>query len=190
MRKLKNILPLLLWSVLWFGGCDKEDEIQYFLTDTDVTYEEETEQTTSALESENTLIVHVCGAVNHPGVVELEAQSRVVDAVNLAGGMTSEADTTYVNLAAKLKDGEKIYIPTVTEVSAWRTEQENEQFININSADMKELCTLPGIGESKAASIIAYREENGDFQSIEELMEVPGIKESLFLTLEGRISVK
>ena len=116
MRKLKNILPLLLWSVLWFGGCDKEDEIQYFLTDTDVTYEEETEQTTSALESENTLIVHVCGAVNHPGVVELEAQSRVVDAVNLAGGMTSEADTIYYfkknnnNSARKNSDKELLFV--------------------------------------------------------------------------------
>lgn len=190
MRTKKSILPLLLWSVLWFGGCNKEDKIQYFLDDTDVIYEGDAYQTASETESENTLMVHVCGAVNHPGVVELEAQSRVVDAVNLAGGMTSEADVTYVNLAAKLQDGEKIYIPTVTEISTWRTEQENEQFVNINSADITELCTLPGIGESKAASIIAYRDENGDFQNIEELMEVPGIKESLFLTLKGRISVE
>ncbi len=190
MRKKKSILAVLICGAIWLGGCEGEEGIQYFSTEADVTYEGDVKQSMSGEEELPTLMVYVCGAVENPGVVELEEDSRVVDAVALAGGMTPEADETYVNLAARLQDGEKVYIPTSEEVAAWESKQEKDGFVNINTADAEALSTLPGIGDAKARSIIAYREENGDFQNIEELMKVPGIKESLFRTIEDRISVE
>ncbi len=136
------------------------------------------------------IMVHVCGAVTEPGVVALDAGARVVDAIGLAGGMTPEADLDYVNLAAILQDGEKIYVPTEEEVLLWEEQQESSKLININAADAEVLCTLPGIGESKAQEIIMYREEHGDFQSIEEIMKVPGIKENLFQKIKNYVTVK
>ncbi len=190
MEKKKSIIILLICGVMWFGGCDGEEEMQYFSAGTDITYEESSVQNIPDEGKSDTLMVYVCGAVENPGVVELKEDSRVVDAVEMAGGMTPEADETYVNLAARLRDGEKVYIPTLDEVASWENEQQKDDCVNINTADADVLSTLPGIGQSKAASIIAYREKNGAFQSIEELMEVPGIKESLFRTIEDRISVE
>lgn len=141
--------------------------------------------------SAGVIYVHVCGAVNEPGVVELPEGSRAEAGVSAAGGMRADADTDYVNLAAPLADGEKLYIPTLEEGRALK-EQEAEKesgLVNINTADSAALCTLPGIGESRAASIIAYREEHGAFQSVEDIMKVSGIGESAFGKLKDLITV-
>ncbi len=141
-------------------------------------------------DGQDVIMVYVCGAVQTPGVVALDAESRVVDAIGLAGGMTNEADADYMNLAAKLKDGEKIYVPTTEEVLLWEKNQKERGLINLNTADKEALCTLPGIGESKAQDIIAYREEYGEFQTPEDIMKVPGIKENLFQKIKSYVKVE
>lgn len=152
---------------------------------------QDTKAVEEQLESKGTICVYVCGAVERPGVVELPLGSRADDAVKAAGGMTQEADSAYVNLAAFVEDGEKLFIPTVTEAQELSQQQETEaqRLININTADAAALCTLPGIGESRAADILLYREEHGAFESIEDIMKVPGIKNNAFEKIRDKISV-
>lgn len=189
MRKNSLWILLLLWSSIWLGGCDKEEEWVFFSSEaTDATYNGDAAGDTS--EEVPSILVYVCGAVENPGVVALETDARVVDAITLAGGMKPEADEDYVNLAAKLTDGEKLYVPTISEVLQWEAEAAEESLVNINTADKETLCTLPGIGESKAEDILAYRNANGSFHSKEELMKVPGIKENLFSKISDKIRVE
>ncbi|MCM1026404.1 MAG: ComEA family DNA-binding protein [Roseburia sp.] len=137
---------------------------------------------------ETELCVYVCGAVNSPGLVRLPEGSRVADALELAGGFREDAGTDRVNLAARVSDGEKLYFPTADEET--EAEQPESGLININVADAALLCTLPGIGASRAADIIAYRETNGGFQSCEDIMQVPGIKTSVYQKIKDKITVK
>ena len=140
---------------------------------------------------EQVLTVYVCGAVENPGVYELPLESRVYEAVGLAGGMTSEAAQTAVNQAELLVDGQMIEIPTEEEMQADAAEEaeHSDGLVNINTAGLEELKTLPGIGDSKARSIIAFREENGAFAAIEDIKKIEGIKDGVFTKLEGCIKV-
>ena len=160
--------------------------------------------------------VYVCGAVRTPDVYTLSDGDRVTDAVKAAGGFNDDAGKEYLNLAAKLTDGQKIYIPTVQEIeeaieqgselysskvnitsntpgvaSADRDHQsrDSDGKVDINHADKASLMTLPGVGESKADKIIAYREKNGGFSTIEDIMLVGGIKEGLFNKVKDSICV-
>lgn len=126
------------------------------------------------------IYVYVCGAVNCPGVVELPEGSRAEAALKAAGGFREDARTDDVNLAARVGDGEKLYFPTVEEKAEFSEEGGENGLININTADEETLCTLPGIGISKARDILRYREENGPFESCEDIMNVPGIKTSVY----------
>lgn len=161
---------------------------------------------TSALEEEQRseeseaemLCVHVCGAVNSPGVYYLEAGSRVHEAVELAGGLSDDAAQEYVNLASALEDGQQLYIPTLEEaeeqglsagVEDTSGDSASDGLVNINTADAEELQTLPGIGETKAQAIITYRENNGSFSSISEIVNVSGIGESTYEQLKDYIKV-
>lgn len=141
---------------------------------------------------EAVVCVYVCGAVQEPGVVTLPAGSRCNDALEAAGGFSEDADRESVNLAEYLSDGMQIYFPTVQEALADKqAAQETEAgLININTAGVELLCTLPGIGEAKAKAIVAYREQNGDFGSAEDIMQVPGIKESAYSQMKDLITVK
>lgn len=174
---------------------------------TDLTPEESIPE---SMPKEDSLIkVHVCGAVQIPGVYELEADSRMLDAVMAAGGFLPQADAEYVNLAAVLTDGIKVRIPTkeettdmsleekeagdngvMLEQSQKNTGQSYLQKVNINTADKDLLCTLPGIGETRAESILAYRTEHGSFSKIEDIMLVSGIKESSFQKIKEYITIK
>lgn len=147
---------------------------------------------------ESVLYVHVCGAVVTPGVVRLPAGSRVEDALEAAGGFAEDAQINYVNLASRLEDGQQLYFPTIGEAEALKQEaqelerlqqQASSGIVDINTADAALLCTLPGIGEARARVIIDYREQNGPFEKIEDIMRVPGIKESAFAKLKSRIVV-
>lgn len=135
------------------------------------------------------IYVYVCGAVNEPGVVELPEGSRADAALEAAGGFTEDAQTDYVNLAAKVSDGEKLYFPNEEEVAQQkRTEQAKQDgMVNINTADLATLMTLPGIGESKAQDIISYREEHGEFLEKEDLKKIPRIKENVYAKLCEKI---
>lgn len=155
-------------------------------------------------------VVHICGAVTRPGVYTLEGESRVYQAIERAGGFMEDADADFLNQADFLSDGMKIYVPTKAEVEEagglpkWQEAGENANqagnsgstnekmdtsLININTASEELLCTLPGIGSSKAKSIIAYREKNGFFQKIEDIMHVEGIKDGLFQKIKDGITV-
>lgn len=142
------------------------------------------------------IFVDVCGAVCHPGVIALTAGSRVFEAIQAVGGMLPEAAVGYVNQAQLLADGQQVYIPTREEAERGQlpvkskdgmAPETEEDRVNLNTADENTLGNLSGIGPSKAKAIIAYREENGDFSSVEELMNVPGIKEGTFTKIKDNI---
>lgn len=150
------------------------------------------ETSESLQSSEQEICVYVCGAVEIPGVVFLSDGSRVADALEAAGGFAEDAAQEAVNLAAKVSDGEKLYFPTREEYvpQAQQEEAAAAGLVNINTADVSQLCTLPGIGESRAADIIAYREAHGSFAACEDIMQVSGIKESVYSKISGKITVK
>lgn len=141
---------------------------------------------------EAAICVYVCGAVVSPGVVEISAGSRVEDALKAAGGFTPEAGREAVNLADWVTDGQMLYFPTQEEAleEKAREEEAASGLININTADAAALCTLPGVGESRAADIIAYREANGGFENCEDIMKVPGIKTAMYEKIRDKITVR
>lgn len=145
-----------------------------------------------AAAEEMRILVHVCGAVVNPGVVALPQGSRAEDALLAAGGFAEDASRDYVNLAGYVSDGEKLYFPTREEVSSGVQvlTEADDGLVNINTADVAALCTLPGIGETRAGDIIAYREAHGDFESCEDIMKVSGIKTSVYDRLSDKIKVK
>lgn len=147
------------------------------------------------------VIVDVKGQVHTPGVYTLPSGSRVLDAIQQAGGLLPEAEEKALNLAARLVDEMVIYVPLIGETetavpiptiqnAASPQTQENSSVVNINLADETLLMTLPGIGPSKAEAIVDFREDKGHFQSIDELKEVTGIGDRTFDSLKDFISVK
>lgn len=151
-------------------------------------------------ETEEKIKVHIAGSVVTEGIVELEEGARVADAIEEAGGTTADANMNQINLAYKLQDGQKIYIPNQNEEEYQITNMEGIQsangttsnetdVININTATQTELELLPGIGPSTATKIIDYREENGKFENIEEIKNVPGIGEAKYENIKNKITV-
>lgn len=151
-----------------------------------------------------TIKIYITGEVNRPGVIELEDGDRIEDALEKADGITEQADLRNVNLAYRLEDGQKIYIPNINDneeqeiVSMENGEKiiqdtaENSQSgtINLNTASVEKLCELPGVGKSLAEKIINYRNENGKFKKIEDLKNVSGIGDKKFEELKCYICVK
>ncbi len=142
----------------------------------------------------NDIVVYICGSVTKEGVYSLQEGARVYEALELAGGMTQEAQQGHINLARVLVDGESIYFPTQDEVKTigltWSEQTQPEDArININTASEEELTQLPGIGLAKAKAIIAYRKNNSMFKKIEDIMEVPGIKKNTFENIKEQISI-
>lgn len=138
-----------------------------------------------------TICVYVCGEVQNPGVVELPEGSRAWDALLACGGFTDDAKEDFVNLAAYIEDGEKIFFPSKEEAESLQqveTMAENG-IVDINTAGVAELTTLPGIGESRAQDIISFREKNGAFRSTEDLKKISGIKDSVYEKLCDKVTV-
>ncbi|MEN0643072.1 helix-hairpin-helix domain-containing protein [Alkalicoccobacillus gibsonii] len=199
---LASVLTLTLAIVLLFVSFSQQDDhpnsLDEWLQGDELAEEPE--------EGENTvapnIMVDVKGSVMSPGIYELAPQSRVVDAIHAAGGLSEEGDANQLNFAMILQDEMQIYAPAVgEELSATPTQsvvtasngQENQAdgpLVNINTALETELETLNGVGPSKSASIIAYREEHGPFATIEDLMNVSGIGEKSFEKLKSEITVQ
>ena len=143
-----------------------------------------------------TIAVHVSGAVAAPGVYELEEGARVADAVEHAGGFLEGAAENALNLARVLNDGEQVVVPTAGEQAAQQSAAEASGGaagvggkVNINTASVEQLDTLPGVGESTAQKIIADREANGPFSSPEDLKRVSGIGDKKYAELADLITV-
>lgn len=140
------------------------------------------------------IYVHICGRVKNPGLIKVSANSRVVDAVEIAGGLYDDADLDKINLAKKLKDEDRIFIPKIGEESLDVAEEKNledenlSEIININIASKEELQTLPGIGPKMAENIIEFRESE-EFKEIIDIMQVSGIGEKKFQDIKKFITV-
>lgn len=146
------------------------------------------------------IFVHICGAVVNPGVYVLSADSRLFEGIEAAGGFREDACENFINLAQTLQDGQRIVIPTIEEAEAARQDgayqeqwfpeeaQSADGRVNINTASEQELSAISGIGAGKAAAIVQYRQENGAFSSIEDIMKVSGIKEGTYEKIKDKIS--
>lgn len=164
-------------------------------------------KTTSEINIEEKIAIHIIGEVKKEGIIYLKKGSRVADAIKEAGGETKEADLSKINLAYVLEDGEKIYVPNENDkITEYITQGNGNNVIsegsktsnnlkgengkvNINTATLNELDSLPGIGPSTAQKIIDYREKNGNFEKIEDLQNVKGIGDAKYEEIKDRIVV-
>lgn len=166
----------------------------------------------------STIYVYVCGYVNEPGVYQLDVDARMYEAIDAAGGATDEGSLDYLELAKEVYDGQRIYVPSVEEISTMpgsyaKNEStyespnvannvsgyvsnnvsgsigNNGEKININYASKEQLMTLTGIGEARAEAIIKYRESHGYFKQIEDIMNISGIKQAAFDKIKDFICV-
>ena len=168
------------------------------------TYVESNDEIIETINEEiNYIVLHITGEVKNPGVIQLEENSRLIDAIEKAGGLTENADVDKINLAYMVSDGQKIYVPSIydKEGKNYITQDSGENVIvndftlksnskvNINTALQTELETLKGIGPSMALKIIKYRKENGKFNSIEEIKNVPGIGDAKFEAIKDDICI-
>lgn len=201
------IIPAVILITLFFIFFQKDNDSEISTTELITTIEQ---PQTELLENEEeaaspaNVIVDVKGAVKFPGVYELTTEDRIIDAVTAAGGYVDGAQTNFINHAQKLEDEMVIYIPkqgeaieqlesigqSVSSPTSTTTSTKQSDKVNINRADESSLTTLPGIGPSKAQAIITYREENGSFQTIDDLKNVSGIGEKTFEKLKDLIDVK
>jgi competence protein ComEA len=146
------------------------------------------EQPSDSVAIEQYLYVHIVGEVVTPGMYQLPLGARLVDAVFAAGGLTELADNSSVNLARELSDGEQVVVSSVNQQSE-TLGTSSGGLISINRASDKELEELPGIGPALSARIIAWREANGGFKSIEDLLKVSGIGENLLSGIKDSVTL-
>ena len=180
-------------------GGKADDRIELVVTDSVISTSDEADShfdssDDSTKDDSNTdIYVHICGAVINPGVYQVPAGTRVYQALELAGGSSDDAYLSGINLADKLADGQKVYIPAEGEnaegILSIDSGGVQSVMININTASEAELMTLPGIGQSRAKDIINYRVKNVLFESIDDIMKVSGIKEAAFEKIKDMIKV-
>ena len=132
------------------------------------------------------IMVHITGAVASPGLYFIPEDSRVNDAILAAGGFLDTADTSFINLAGLVKDGDKIHVP---ELMPGLSIGGSGLLVNINSATQAELENLPGIGPTLAKRIVDYRNQYGFFDTVDSLKDVPGIGEAVFEQIQDLITV-
>ena len=202
---MKRTIMFLLTFSLLLGGCGSDAEV--YLAGEEESPKAAPQEESAAAENaeepdsgdaqkDDTIWVYVCGAVHAPGVYELPSGSRIYHVIQAAGGMLPEAETRAVNQAQELSDGEQITVPTVEEAQepaqpavSGGSAVSGDGKVNLNTAGIEELCSLTGVGEGRAQAIVDYREQNGGFQSIEELMNIDGIKEKTFEKLKEEVTV-
>ncbi len=196
MTKIKSCIAGMISIFLLTCGCGKpaalydSGQVQEGDSGTETREGESREEIPDAQEVME-ICVYVCGEVAAPGIYQMAADARIGDALEAAGGMTENAADTWLNLAEHMKDGQKIEVPDRerAEVLAKEAQQEESSLVNLNTATAEQLMSLTGVGQSKAEDILNYREQHGSFQTIEELMQIPGIKERVFEKIKDRITV-
>lgn len=205
-KKIQYIISAVIFIVLGiayfvYQNQDKCSDGDYFqMADERFVQEETTAALTDVLHGESALkdgkmiYVYVCGHVENAGVYTFAEGSRRFMAVDAAGGVTKDGTTEFLELAGVLSDGERIYVPSIEEVEeqeflAAGTGGVKNSLVNINKASKEQLMSLPGIGESRAEQIIQYRETNGPFQDIGDIMKISGIKEAAFAKIKEYICV-
>ena len=216
---IKKIIKVLCFSCfcLLAAACGERENV-YFQTETSVAGTQQNEDVaateimtennaddTQTAGADKKRFVYICGAVNVPGVYEVEQNARLYEVVEAAGGLREDAAEESVNQARQIEDGEMIRILTQEEAAQAGDEEAGEGAendvkaetandsdgrIDLNLATVAELMTLPGIGQAKADSIVRYRGKNGAFSSIEEIKQVEGIKEGVYNRIKDNIKVK
>ena len=185
------VLVILILGIVYYSNSitDKEKRSQDSY-DTFIDNQIESEENTETQENLPTICVYICGQVCEPGVKTCAEGVRLYQLIEMAGGTTENADLNQLNLADVLTDGQKIYVPEIGEtVAEGLSDSAESSKININEADESQLMTLPGIGKTRAADIIAFRSKQGRFKSVEDIMKVPGIKEAAYSKIKELICV-
>ncbi|MGD9475186.1 MAG: helix-hairpin-helix domain-containing protein [Eubacteriaceae bacterium] len=182
-NKLLYILIVLVFlGVFWAWYLNQDSQ------ESEIIVSESAESSESLEESAAQIMVHVTGAVNAPGLISLPSGARLMDAVSAAGGFSETADQSALNLARKIKDEEQINIPVLGEAGS-QSGVSTDGRVNINTADLEELKSLPGIGDVIAQNIIDYREENGSFTQLEDLKNVTRIGDKIFESISESITL-
>ena len=207
MKKTVIFLFLILCMTAVNTGCQKKQETDFILenpkehTDNEKKTEankdiKEGKSDSEKEKSTENIFVYVCGAVQKPGVYEFLPGQRICDAIAAAGGLSEQAAGDSLNQAEVLSDGQMLRVLTTEEAAAATVqpgqetaESSRDGRVDINTADASALMSLPGIGQSKADAIIAYRNEHGAFKAPEELMNISGIKEGVYQKIKDSIKV-
>lgn len=215
MKQNMIMIFTVLCLVMGIAGCGADKTVYYEQVDEMADSSQSQDGTASdeddlsgldetTLAQDEAYYVYVCGAVKVPGVYMLSPGDRIYEAIVMAGGLTEDASTISVNQAETVSDGQMIFVPTVEEANAGITvpqvpaiqgnakdgaDAAEDGKVDLNTASLEELMTLPGIGETRANDILTYRMEHGAFAAVEEIMNVNGIKEGLYNRIKDNIKV-
>ncbi len=196
--KIKYVIITLLVVISGFAySCSFKDNAVIIENEKDTTtlceesFNRETSKANLDELDENVIFIYITGSVISPGVYKLPPESHIFDVVEAAGGFSEQADVCSINMASILSDGDHIHVCAIGE--AYTSESNGQSFnglVNINTANKEQLMTLQGIGETRADSIITYRDTVGAFNTIEDIMKVSGIKEAAFAKIKEDICVE
>lgn len=194
---IKHNTKFALWLggiavTLLLQGCGNQSYFESTAQTPEAVVEDASEEVEEAVPEE--IVVQVAGSVNRPGVFTLAADARVYEAIELAGGLSEHAYQQDLNQAAKLEDGQMIYVYSMEEHALSASGEDSavdaDGRVNLNAASEADLMTLPGIGASKAKLIVEYREEHGNFGTPEDIKQIPGIKDGVYNRIQDLIITK
>lgn len=200
MKNKLLFLTLFLFVVTPLSGCGNQQKTTFLCEEPagqDLFEDFAVSDDVSVFE-EKDIYVSVQGEVANPGVYLMPSGSRVFELINQAGGVTENADTSGINMVYTLEDGMQIIVPGFVEEDAFIVSKDmtpanadsSSGLVNINTASLNELMTLPGIGETRARAIMDYREKGGHFDTVEDIKNVSGIKNGIYTGLKDSICVK